>query len=64
VCNKGKPGDPGLAYVFVVYFLHKLFEFADTIFFILRKSFRQVGCPAVFRPFIPAHGGEPSAPPP
>ncbi len=42
ICNKVVPGDPGLTRVFAIYYAQKFFEFCDTYFFILRRSFRQV----------------------
>ncbi|GAB5033393.1 gns1 sur4 family protein [Nannochloropsis oceanica] len=42
ICNRLALGDPGLASVFAVYYLQKYFEYLDTYFFILRRSFRQV----------------------
>lgn len=43
ICNKLAPEDAGrLTWVFALYYLQKFFEFFDTYFFILRKSFRQV----------------------
>eukprot|EP00937_MAST-01D_sp_MAST-1D-sp2_P001867 g1867.t1 len=44
-CNDGARTDPTgkqLAFVFWVFYAQKFFEFADTWFFILRRSFRQV----------------------
>jgi GNS1/SUR4 family len=45
VCTQLDTGPNGqhMARLFTVFFLQKFLEFADTLFFIARKSFRQVG---------------------
>lgn len=44
ICNtvNNEPEGHKIAYIFILFYFQKYFEFFDTWFFILRKSFRQV----------------------
>lgn len=42
ICNSLPPGEHGLAKILAVFYLQKYFEYWDTYFFIMRRSFRQV----------------------
>lgn len=61
ICNTLPPGDHGLAPVLCLFYLQKFFEFFDTYFFILRKSFRQVRMPLPSALTVPSHRIGPSA---
>lgn len=65
ICNSLPPGEHGLAKILAVFYLQKYFEYWDTYFFIMRRSFRQVRASFVcqlhihqstgsFQPFNPA----------
>lgn len=43
ICNSLPPGEHGLAKILCVFYLQKYMEYWDTYFFLLRRSFRQVG---------------------